>query len=315
MKDYHVLKVQYLSLHQQYRDPISYEDIPSHPVNQSQLVQSMFEAAYDITRTYEHAKSLPIQDILNKKHTDVEYELVLWQLLESIGNAQRGICRLPNYLDCGEPLYEEYGSFGERFDTTSKEIVRQLFRDSMFADKLAWRPRHELRGIVKNDTKFERTIWDIERLEASGTGALSTEGRRKSAGKKRKIRHNESEDLPIDQTDTKAPAQMEESTQLRVESVAVPGDPSGTGPYTGTGTGVGTLTDESPITPFAPSEFDWTQFYQDFPAQASTKPQTNDAGTTGGDSQSSPELIGIGLMQSRSDEQHGYPPDWRTDGN
>ncbi|XDG01366.1 hypothetical protein ABKA04_000981 [Annulohypoxylon sp. FPYF3050] len=271
MKDYHVLKVQYLSLHQQYRDPISYEDIPSHP--------------------------------------------------ESIGNAQRGICRLPNYLDCGEPLYEEYGSFGERFDTvkkvlkTSKEIVRQLFGDSMFADKLAWRPRHELRGIVKNDTKFERTLWDIERLEASGTGAPSTEGRRKSAGKKRKTRHNESEDLPIDQTDTKAPAQMEESTQLQVESVAVPGDPSATGPYTGTGTGIGTLTDESPITPFAPSEFDWTQFYQDFPAQASTKPQTNDAGTTGGDSQSSPELIGIGLMQSRSDEQHGYPPDWRTDGD
>ncbi|KAI1092363.1 hypothetical protein F5B19DRAFT_454420 [Rostrohypoxylon terebratum] len=69
---------------------------------------------------YEHARSFPIQDILNKKHTDVEYELLLWQLLESIKNAQRGICRLPNYVDCGEPLYEEHESFRERFDTVRK---------------------------------------------------------------------------------------------------------------------------------------------------------------------------------------------------
>ncbi|KAI1213569.1 uncharacterized protein F4807DRAFT_456913 [Annulohypoxylon truncatum] len=211
IEEYHETKRQYHAMHDHYQDPSSYGDFPSNPEHQRELVETMFDAALNVSRTYEHARNSNVQGILNKKYNDLEYELVFWQLLESIYDSQRGHCRLPNHLDRGKPHYEEYRSFGERFDAvinalrSSKGIVGRLFVDTMFADRLAWRPKSELGRITKHATwMYQRASTGIASMEGSTAGnppQRSTSARRKSALKKGKLRSTEHETLSANQMD------------------------------------------------------------------------------------------------------------------
>ncbi|KAI1452470.1 hypothetical protein F4805DRAFT_447380 [Annulohypoxylon moriforme] len=112
--------------------------------------------------------------------------------------AQRGLCRLPNYLDCGKPLYEEYESFRDRFNAvenvlrSSKEAVGRLFRGITFGDRLAWRPKTELGLITKNSTTmYQRNDTNVAGMigsEAGNPPQNSTVERREAALRRRKVR-------------------------------------------------------------------------------------------------------------------------------
>ncbi|KAI1452471.1 hypothetical protein F4805DRAFT_447379 [Annulohypoxylon moriforme] len=55
---FHETQRQYFAFHNQLRDPSSYNDFPSSSTeDQRDLVRTMFEAAHDVSNTYEHART------------------------------------------------------------------------------------------------------------------------------------------------------------------------------------------------------------------------------------------------------------------
>ncbi|KAI2616680.1 hypothetical protein GGS26DRAFT_603767 [Hypomontagnella submonticulosa] len=152
--DFRRVEEQYLKVHDRERQDCP--DFPSEADEQRKLVKALFEAAQDCSHTYEPESSQSFKRVRNGKHSDIEFELVLWPLLMSTRDAQAGKCNLPNYLWCGEPQYNAFESFKGRFEAvrealkSSKDIVASLFKDATFKHRLAWRPRAELSQKATN---------------------------------------------------------------------------------------------------------------------------------------------------------------------
>ncbi|KAI0138617.1 hypothetical protein F4776DRAFT_670480 [Hypoxylon sp. NC0597] len=154
INDFHQVNDQYLHIHDRPRGNCS--DFPLDANEQLQLIKALFEAAQDCSQIYEPENSQSAKRIRQNSYTDVEFELVLWPLLMSTRDAQVGECKIPNYFSSGDPPYNAYGSFMERFDAvrnalkSSKDVVVSLFKDATYKHRLAWRPKTELSQKATN---------------------------------------------------------------------------------------------------------------------------------------------------------------------
>ncbi|KAI1375776.1 hypothetical protein F4677DRAFT_445938 [Hypoxylon crocopeplum] len=132
-------------------------DFPTSNERQRRLIKTLFEAALDTSQAYEPLNAHSVKRIQRGAFTDVEYELVLWPLLISIRESQKGHCQLAHYKNGKNGKNPNvYLTFTERFDAvmdalrSSKDLVLSLFKDATYAHRLAWRPEAELRSKVTN---------------------------------------------------------------------------------------------------------------------------------------------------------------------
>ncbi|OTA97771.1 hypothetical protein M434DRAFT_379127 [Hypoxylon sp. CO27-5] len=152
--DYERVKKEYTSRYDLALKAVT--DFPENAEQQRGLIKVMLEAAQDCSCIYELPDSQSLQRIQSRAYSDLEWELMLWPLLTSARSAQEGRCRLARYVDCKAPPYNPYESFMDRFNAivdalrTSKAVVMSCFRDATFIDRLAWRPRNELRSKAAN---------------------------------------------------------------------------------------------------------------------------------------------------------------------
>ncbi|KAK6953150.1 hypothetical protein Daesc_005450 [Daldinia eschscholtzii] len=75
---------QYLKIHNRPRGDCS--DFPPNPQEQQQLVRLLFEAAQDCSQTYEPEGSQSVRRIQSQSYSDIEFELVLWPVLQKATN-------------------------------------------------------------------------------------------------------------------------------------------------------------------------------------------------------------------------------------
>ncbi|KAL7626475.1 hypothetical protein AAE478_003247 [Parahypoxylon ruwenzoriense] len=160
MDDYEAVLRAYLSIHNKPEQTAN--DFPTTTDQQTQLIGVLFDACHNCDNILEKPQGQSAMRVKGNSYSDLEWEIVLWPLLMSIIDAQRGICRIPNYLNCRGPVSNSYNSFMDRFNAVvdslkaSKDLTVSLFRDSMFIHRLAWRPEAEKQTKVNNRGLNER---------------------------------------------------------------------------------------------------------------------------------------------------------------
>ncbi|KAI5855068.1 hypothetical protein GGS23DRAFT_618983 [Durotheca rogersii] len=134
--DFEVIMREYLSLHN--KDTTRAIGMPTTFGEKRNLVRALFDACHDFGQIYEPAHGQSVKRLQNGYYTDLENELILWKLLESICEAQRGHCLIPQYSNCRDRAYDHYDNFQARFNSTiealrsSKDLVASLFSNEQF---------------------------------------------------------------------------------------------------------------------------------------------------------------------------------------
>ncbi|KAI0594185.1 hypothetical protein F4775DRAFT_606682 [Biscogniauxia sp. FL1348] len=124
-------------------------DFPSDEGVQRELVRQIVEAIVNTRDVLEKDTNFAFKKIVDKKYSDIELELVAWKVLASLKSAQEGQNELSPWYCEGGPRYARFESFMDRFNEivrilrVSKDMVKNIFTNDMFRDRLAWNPRIE----------------------------------------------------------------------------------------------------------------------------------------------------------------------------
>ncbi|KAI1361495.1 hypothetical protein F5Y08DRAFT_342609 [Xylaria arbuscula] len=152
-------------------------DIPNTDHENEGYIRMMYVAVYDMGQTLDAVGSDSHSAIFKDCYSEGSLHIVLWKLLGLIGDAQRGICRLPPWYTPEGPIYKKYGSFLDRFRDVelalrqSKAACRSLLSELDFPARLAWHPVKELRRKKDNQKINERKrIQKEEDAQASQGG-------------------------------------------------------------------------------------------------------------------------------------------------
>ncbi|KAI1633079.1 hypothetical protein F4809DRAFT_644821 [Biscogniauxia mediterranea] len=124
-------------------------DFPADEGLQQELVRGIVEAIVNTKDVLEKDTNFAVKKIVDKKYSDIELELVGWKVLIALKSAQDGQNELRPWYCEGGPRYARFDSFMDRFNEivrilrVSKDMVKNIFTNDMFRDRLAWNPRIE----------------------------------------------------------------------------------------------------------------------------------------------------------------------------
>ncbi|KAI1488475.1 hypothetical protein F5X96DRAFT_685241 [Biscogniauxia mediterranea] len=124
-------------------------DFPADEGLQQELVRRIVEAIVNTKDVLEKDTNFAVKKIVDKKYSDIELELVGWKVLIALKSAQDGQNELRPWYCEGGPRYARFDSFMDRYNEivrilkVSKDMVKNIFTNDMFRDRLAWNPRIE----------------------------------------------------------------------------------------------------------------------------------------------------------------------------
>ncbi|KAI5920588.1 hypothetical protein F4810DRAFT_723262 [Camillea tinctor] len=156
-----------LTVEEEYKETYDEEgtdnsDFPLNEGDQQGLVKDLFEAIINTNGVLEKETNFAYKKIATNKYSPLEIELMSWKVLDAIRVAQDGKNEIPPWYTEGGPKYQRFKSFTERFSKVrgilkeSKDMVKNIFTNDMFAYRLAWNPRAEASRKQTNRTGNQR---------------------------------------------------------------------------------------------------------------------------------------------------------------
>ncbi|RWA04316.1 hypothetical protein EKO27_g10789 [Xylaria grammica] len=126
-------------------------DIPDLRTDGQRWVERLYNAVYDFSQTSENPKSIHYMNLLKEDYyPEGIMHILLWYLLTTIVEAQKGNCLMKPWLSAEYPAYRNYPTFAARFKDveyvlrTSKACCGSLYSVLDFAARMAWNPPREL---------------------------------------------------------------------------------------------------------------------------------------------------------------------------